>query len=343
MSKIGYVLRMAKAMNFTNLRKRAGEASKKSGRPVILIVADMLYCALRYQAGYMDYTLFEMYFKNRRQRESVLTRGKNNMYVAALNDSAASLKLSNKVEFHKYFAAYTKRAYLDLATAGFTEFEAFIDTYGDILVKPPGGTHGEGIRRLPAGEITDRRALYDECLKNGRTLCEQLVVQHDELNRVYAGSVNTIRLVTMLVGMKAEIVIAMHRIGGAGNGVDNFNSGGMVAPVDDTTGRVTLPAVDKQGNVYASHPATGGRIAGMQIPYWNECLEIVKNAALVVPEVRYIGWDVAVTPAGPLLIEGNPYPGHDIYGLPAHSPDGMGVLPRFEAVIPLKDLRKLKK
>ena len=34
-----------------------------------------------------------------------------------------------------------------------------------------------------------------------------------------------------------------------------------------------------------------------------------------IPQVRYIGWDVAFSVNGPLLVEGNEYPG---YGLVQH-------------------------
>ena len=40
-----------------------------------------------------------------------------------------------------------------------------------------------------------------------------------------------------------------------------------------------------------------------------------KKAALILPEVRYIGWDIAFTKEGPVMVEGNEYPG---YGLIQH-------------------------
>ena len=40
-----------------------------------------------------------------------------------------------------------------------------------------------------------------------------------------------------------------------------------------------------------------------------------KEAALVVPEVRFVGWDIGFTEKGPVMIEGNEYPG---FGLVQH-------------------------
>ena len=62
-------------------------------------------------------------------------------------------------------------------------------------------------------------------------------------------------------------------------------------------------------------------------------MEEAKKAALVCPEVGYVGWDIAVTPDGPVLVEGNEFPGHCLYQLPPHTPDNYGVLPLFEKAI----------
>ena len=49
-----------------------------------------------------------------------------------------------------------------------------------------------------------------------------------------------------------------------------------------------------------------------------------------IKEVGIIGWDIALTTKGIDIVEGNSYPGHDIYQLPPHRTNNIGVLPRFE-------------
>lgn len=124
----------------------------------------------------------------------------------------------------------------------------------------------------------------------------------------------------------------MHTLELENNGkcVDNFNSGGMVAPVDEITGIVSQVAIDKQKNVYEKHPATGEKIKGFKFPYWEEAIDMCKEACQEIPDMGYVGWDVAFTPDGPVFVEGNEFPGHDIYQLPEHTPDKIGMMPKFD-------------
>ena len=63
----------------------------------------------------------------------------------------------------------------------------------------------------------------------------------------------------------------------------------------------------------------------------SEAKEMVKKAAKLSNHVRYVGWDVGMSVNGPVLIEGNQFPGHDIYQVAEKMKDGdLGVLPMFE-------------
>lgn len=58
------------------------------------------------------------------------------------------------------------------------------------------------------------------------------------------------------------------------------------------------------------HPGTQIKMVGYQIPLWQEVLDSVASAAKHIPGCRYIGWDVAITPHGIEMIEGNHNPGY---------------------------------
>lgn len=332
-------------MDFRKMLKLSAQISNKTGKLRLFLILDMIWCGIVYQAGYMDYALFEMHAMNHHQRSTVLTRGKNNRYVSTLNNRKGWCFFEDKVLFNKTFSDFIGRSWIDLSSTDFDSFEKFVREHVRFIAKAPEGTHGSQVEliSLSHGEDLDTdqiTSLYDSLRRKGLTLCEEVVGQRKELSVIYPHSVNTIRIVTIVTQEKPHIIAAYFRIGNNGRIVDNFNSGGMVTPVDISDGRITKPAVDKAGNVYEAHPVTGTRIIGAKIPYWQECLETVRKAAVINQDVRYVGWDIAVTPNGPVIIEGNHFPGHDIYCLPAQTPDRVGILPYFEAVIPLKSLKQ---
>jgi hypothetical protein len=50
---------------------------------------------------------------------------------------------------------------------------------------------------------------------------------------------------------------------------------------------------------------TGADLVGVAVPLWREARALAERASRLFLPMRTIGWDVAVTPDGPVLIEGN--------------------------------------
>ena len=115
--------------------------------------------------------------------------------------------------------------------------------------------------------------------------------------------------------------------------MDNVDAGGMAARVNLDTGVIDTVAADKQGHEYARHPLTDAAITGFRLPYFEEAKAMCLEAMRVIPQVRFVAWDVAITPQGPTLIEGNSFPSHAVPQFAAHYPDGIGILPEFERYI----------
>ena len=43
---------------------------------------------------------------------------------------------------------------------------------------------------------------------------------------------------------------------------------------------------------------------------------------------------MCITPTGPVIIEGNDYPGYDFWQQPEHTPDRVGLWPYYKKVLP---------
>lgn len=327
MGKLKYLIARIAGMNYRQMFSKIDEVHEKSGKCKLFIFIDMVYCGLVYQAGYMDYWLFEMYNLNRAQRKTILTRGMNNAFIKRYNDPEYMPEIENKLKFAHNFADFLHRGWLDMTTATEAQLEEFVKKYPVFMAKPVDGMCGKGIEKINAAEFDGN--LYEHLQSFNPAILEECVVQHKDLMALHPCSVNTCRVITFTQGSTTNVVAAYLRIGN-GRHVDNFNNGGMVVPIEEDTGVIIYPALDKHNNLYDVHPMTNVPIKGFQIPLWDEVLEIVKKAGQVVPQVGIVGWDVCVTDNGPLLIEGNDFPGHDIYQLPPHRTNGIGVLPKFQ-------------
>ena len=327
MENLKYLIKRIMNISLKGMFETIDKVHKKTGKNKIIIFIDMVWCGFRYLAGYMDYYVFEMHELNAKQRKTILTRGKNNKYIKKLNDKDYWHLLNNKNEFNEKFHKYIKRDWLYL-TDDKDKLAKFIKNKEYIIVKPQNGTCGKGIEKI---KITDFNLndLYDYLKSKRLVILEELVNQHDDINKLHHCSVNTIRIITILKDDIAYIVAAYMRIGN-GKIVDNFNSGGMVVPVDIDTGTIKYPALSKAGDLYYQHPLTKTNIVGFKLPLWKSTLNMVRRAAKEIPQLGIVGWDVAITNKGPLLIEANQSPGHDIYQLPPHRENGIGMLPVFE-------------
>ena len=328
MNKIKYVLNRIKKMDYQKMFNTIKEISKETKKSKLFIFNDMVYCGFKYQAGYSDYKLYKMYDMNKKERKTIVTRGINNSIVKKYNNQSYIDRFENKALFNKLFDKYLNREWLFLEEASLDDFKEYASKRKEIIVKPLSLSCGRGVEKINL-EGQDLAQVYDELLKNGQTLIEDVAQQNETLNKIYPYSVNTLRVVTL----KGHVVCIFLRLGNNGNVVDNFNHGGMVVPVDIATGKINYPALDKDGNTYEIHPMTKERIIGATIPMIEEVKKLCIDACQVVPEIGYVAWDVCLGPTKPCLIEGNDFPGHDLYQLPVHRKGNIGLLPVFEKVM----------
>lgn len=331
--RLGYILGCALRMDYRELFRTVEAVHQATGKAHPSIFLDVVRCGFQYGAGFNDYLLCEFYNLTPEQRATYVTRSVNNTLVQMLNDRDFYHVFDNKSEFYTRFAPYIGREWLNLSTASLEDFQRFLDGKTEVMVKPDDGTGGKGIEKLSLKDYPDTGGFFHQLKADKVGVVEEVLRQHPDLDRLNPSSVNTLRVVTILNDSGAHIVYAHIRIGNGGRPVDNLHSGGMFAPIDMETGQVQYPGYDKDRKTYAVHPQTGVEIQGFQIPLWEESKALCIEAAALVPQMRYVGWDVAVTPNGPVLVEGNNLPGYDILQMPPHTPDKIGMLPRFREFV----------
>ena len=336
MSRWSYFLKRLVKIDWKAMWKTTALLKERSGKGRLWLIVDMLCCAVRYNAGYVDSKIAEMYRLTPAQRATVITRGISNDIVRRMNDKAYWHLFDDKTQFNALFAPYIHRKWMgvgpdtDAAALG-----AFLQGETQLIGKPLEGSSGQGIVKYTAKDWSAGPAAFKKTLlEAGIGILEEVVQQHPEMARLCPTSVNTCRIATLLGDKKQGIVYAFLRIGN-GKVMDNVDCGGMAARIDLDSGMLLTMGADKQGNTYTTHPKTGAVILGFRIPFWEEAKAMCMEAAQKVPQMRFVAWDVAITPDGPTFIEGNSFPSHAIPQFAAHYPDGVGILPEFQKFIDL--------
>ncbi len=343
MNMFKYLIESVKKLSTTEFKEYLERVNRLTGKNDAAIIWDMAACAFRHQAGYKDYTIFGMYDMTDEQRKDILTRGKNQQYIEALNKPEDRHYFENKIEFLELFAKESGREYLDLSNATYDDFEAFFQKHGQMIAKPEAGLWGRDVEKVDPGEEEGALALYNRLKTGGQTLIEEVLEQHVAVDALYSGSVNTVRMVTMTDDKGApHLLYAAMRLGRSGSVIDNFHSGGLIVPIDMKKGKLVGVAATQMGESFETHPDTGIKFDGYFLPYWKEVLTLTAEATQKVPGVRFVGWDLAITPKGPVLVAGTPTPGHDIYQLVPQNPEKKGMLPVFDAAVPYETVKNFK-
>ncbi|SLN52505.1 hypothetical protein ROA7450_02640 [Roseovarius albus] len=141
------------------------------------------------------------------------------------------------------------------------------------------------------------------------------VEQHPDMGRFNESSLNTLRIGTYITkpqngtGNAPEVLLdyACLRVGRAGANSDNWSTGGVMIRIDLETGRLGRGrfAPEYGGAFLEEHPDNNLHFSGLVLPYWDEAKQLCLRLAKALPSVRSVGWDVAITKEGPLIIEGN--------------------------------------
>lgn len=326
-----YVIGRILKMDYKNFFSVIKKISKESKKIPIMIFLDIVLTGLKYKAGYMDYYLLKMYEMNSVEKSTYLVRGKNNELIQKLNKKEDIYILNNKIETNKLFNNYLKRSWSYLGDKNINKFLKENDKF---IAKPSNGQCGKGIEIIETKNFKTSGEVVKHLKDRSLDLLEEIIKQHKSLNNINDSSVNTIRIVS-IYNQKIFFIGACFRIGNK-KFVDNFESGGMTAKVDVDSGLVLSPAIDKAGNIFYKHPVTDSKIEGFKIPFYKETLELIESMAKLVPTIRYVGWDIAITDGGPVLVEANPLPGSQITQMPYPGGKKEGCMPKINEALNYK-------
>lgn len=309
-------------------------AASETGRSKMSILLDTAGSVYTYNISLLEYFQFRFYKKSREDRSLWAGTGYMYEYQLIMNPKRQREILDDKRLFSQNY-----KAFIHHQVASIQEFEEEPGLVDEMLQNPS----GKIVLKLYNGKCGKQVLIKDNSdfreqdliafMKNqDYDLAEEFIEQHPALQEMSPSAVNTVRIFTQLDAEDKVVILGCRWRISVDRPVDNLAAGNIAAPVDTESGVVTGPAVygdiDKPSEEF--HPVTGVKIQGFQIPYWKETIEMIKAASKLHPQNRSIGWDVAITPEGPDLIEGN----HDWCKLVYQLPLGVGLKHTLEEYLP---------
>lgn len=211
--------------------------------------------------------------------------------------------------------------------------EEWLETPGvlprvDLFAKPVGGMQGIGGERWiheegrwsRKGQTLTEMEFIEHCRRRGRSfpiILQRCLANHPDLARYSSGPLCTFRVMTYGAGTRAAVLGVTFKIARQGSDVDNIHAGGIAVPVDQVAGRLGAGiGKDPTEAPFRVHPDSGEPIEGEFLAIHPQVVDLALAAHRELDVPWSIGWDIAMTSEGPIVVEGNPWWGIDLFHLP---------------------------
>ncbi len=232
---------------------------------------------------------------------------------ASLNDWRTCKAIDDKGMYDLYFADVKRPKTIARCCGGLWLSEKYemidlkrvlslCDDAERVIIKPSiSSSGGRGIVFWQKGQndLTGKLNSFSNCV------VEEILEQHDDLNAIHAESINTIRIMTMLLDGEVHILSSILRMGVGDSKVDNVSSGGLACGINEQ-GKLKKMAFGVDGSGVDKHPQ-GPVFEGLSVPGFDACKTICKTVAPRFARFsRLVSWDFAIDKSSsPLLIEAN--------------------------------------
>lgn len=296
----------------TRSHRELTSLSKRENINILYLWYDFLKCTICHKAILNHYIRGKLYTEKGCNRRKAMTYGRILKVYDLCNDKDSIPFLNSKHLFNKCFSPFIKREWLYSEDMSKDEFLSLCKKNKHLIIKPENGVEGVGIylEKVPDSE-TAREELFSR-LKSGAYMIEERIVQHPVMS-FNNTSVNTVRAHSIIDREgNVHILKMLLRVGVGDSVVDNYAHGGCVYELDPKTGHIISPSLMKTGEEVYIHPGSDIFVLGFQVPNWDKVIKGIKEAHILLPGCRFIGWDVAVTQDGIELIEGNHNPDYEL-------------------------------
>lgn len=328
----------------THIRHFSQELAEKCGKSASYIERDILRAKKLNHISLNEYEWTAYCDLNDAQKASVSTLWTRAQFRKSFTDRRYISILMNKYIFSKVFSDfYGRRCILakDCTEQTLTELAG---DCGRLVVKPGCKGQGKGVRVLPCGTKAERAAAleYIHSIKNG--IVEEYICQHEDIARLNPNAVSIIRFYSLSSPRGSYLFAPVLTVANKSD-ISNGCRDALTAMIDIKSGKVITNAVDQNKLIeLETHPVTGVAFKGLQIPYWEQSIAMMRRAQELAGKISNIGWDLAISQDGPLIIEANTIPGFNTaqYHGFGWITGGYGYQPLFDEGMKGKTLEDMK-
>ncbi|MBB5022913.1 sugar-transfer associated ATP-grasp domain-containing protein [Desulfurispira natronophila] len=326
-----------------SVRENGNYVKRKFGIGYLRQFLQVFYTSISAPALPKNYYRFEWYKKKRRkQYKDYLHRYemKRIVYPALIEGIGVEKNaLGDKRKFYTIcrnndIPVLDNLCYI---TKGKTVFEDGFDTEDlkvDLFIKPVSGKGGKGAAKfifkrsengaliyspsnkgseISFGEIVEK--IQKKVLKKypAGFVVQKCLRNSEELNGLSVNALITFRVITVLNESGDPVVVsgALRMTSDPRSDVDNVHAGGFASEVDLDTHCLTKAYYLGKGGSFKAlkkHPVTGVSIKGKKIKSWSDMCDLATKAHRAMKPRIVVGWDIALSDVGPVLVEGNGQP-----------------------------------
>ena len=236
-----YFLYYLKELEYDKFSKFLNYTCKVTGKSKSKIIADVINSTYKYNIGIMDYFIFRFFEKNDEERSKWVGTGYKYEFDLKTNPKETRSILENKIEFYEAYKEFIFHPFCKLQDIKNKSDEAkavLENKTGKMVLKDSLGQCGYDVEIVKTTDYTlDNLATYMQ--SKGYDMAEAFIQQHDEINKISATGLNTVRMFTVInnqggvdfIGARLRISVNSH--------VDNLASGNIACPIDIETGKVS--------------------------------------------------------------------------------------------------------
>jgi hypothetical protein len=307
-----------------NQLRALSRASSHSG--LVYILFDMILHKILINTDPRDYLKYKFYQNGKSLKEK-------SRYISPRYGSRYYPHGNNLLKFNKIFTdKYIEKAILEyfnlpvaklLTTIGNkllitnqNQLNVFLDAIeSDIVIKPISGTHGSGFLLLSrrGNELFAGKKKYSNLdvwihvsrgLKRGY-IVEEKIINVKGIRAIHPASLNTFRFIMIKTDDgKWHQAACVIKFGTGESQVDNVSVGGIIAEVD-RAGKTVYAYDVQRGKPITQHPDSGLPLMGLQLEGYREASALAMEASSKFDFMGAIGWDIAASVTGPMIVEGN--------------------------------------